>query len=395
MKLTALKVKSLREPGKYGDGNGLWLVIGKTGTKAWTVRVTVDGRRREIGLGTFPDVSLAEARKKALAERQAASSGRDTIAERERAAIPTFEQHARDVHAAERHQWRSAQYALSWLRSLELHVFPQIGAKRLDDITRSDMIAVLQPVSIKTPETARRVWQRCSTVMRSAIAHEWIEHDPAGPAIKAAVPSLRGGNTKKVQAHQRAVPYGEVPAALEMVLASRASLASKLCMKFVVLTVTRSGEARGARWDEIDIGAETWTVPAERMKGGIEHRVPLVSQALDVLADARSLDDGSGLVFPSPLKPGQPLSAGTLLAVLAKLGIDSSVHGFRTAQRQHAHEQSGASWFVAEAVLAHKTGDATAQAYIRDADPFDERKKLMQQWAEFCLPPKPGAAAAD
>ena len=382
MKLTALRVKALTEPGKYGDGNGLWLVIGKTETKAWTVRVTVDGRRREIGLGTFPDITLAEARKQALAERLAASSGRDTIAERERGAVPTFAEHAKQVHAAERHRWRNAQHASSWIRSLETYAFPKIGSMRLDDIRQRDVLAVLTPIWTEIPETARRVRQRISRIMRSAVAYEWIEFDPAGPAILEALPKMPG-----IKRHQRSIPYAEVPAALSRVADSGASLASKLCLKFIVLTATRSGEARGARWDEIDIDAGVWTVPAERMKGGHAHRVPLARQALDVLNEARVIDDESGLVFPSPLKPGRPLSDGTPLGLLKDLEINSSVHGFGTSCRQFALEQTDASWAVAEAVLAHTLGDAVEQAYIRGADPFDERKKLMQEWADHCIPP--------
>ncbi len=240
---------------------------------------------------------------------------------------------------------------------------------------------MLRPIWTDIPETARRVRQRISLVMRSAVAYEWIAYDPAGSAITAALPKMPG-----TKAHQRSIPYAEVPGALSRVADSGATLASKMCLRFVVLTATRSGEARGARWDEIDADAGVWTVPAERMKGGHAHRVPLARQALDVLNEARVIDDESGLIFPSPLKPGNPLSDGTPLGVLKDLEINSSVHGFRTSCRQFALEKTDASWAVAEAVLAHTLGDAVEQAYIRGADPFDERRRLMQEWADFCIP---------
>lgn len=192
----------------------------------------------------------------------------------------------------------------------------------------------------------------------------------------------------RTEAHQRAIPYSEIPDALTTIIDSKTSLASKHCLAMIVLTALRSREALEAQWDEIDMTARVWTVPAERMKRNIEHRVPLSTQALIVLADALKLDDGSGLIFPSPLRSGEPLRSETLLKVLEKQGIDSSVHGFRTPFRQYALEKTGAMWAVAETALAHNLGNSVEQAYIRSVDLFDARKKLMQRWADYCIPPE-------
>jgi len=209
--------------------------------------------------------------------------------------------------------------------------------------------------------------------------HEHIVANAAGEGIDAALP-----RTPKVANHQRAIHYDEVPDAMRRIERSEASPASRLCLQFLVLTGVRSGESRGAQWSEIDFDAATWTIPADRMKGGnAEHRVPLSKQVLDVLAEARELDDGSGLIFPSPLRQGHELSWQALLKVLRTNGVDSTAHGFRTSLRQWLLERSGASWAVAEACLAHTLGNSVERAYVRQADLFDQRRQVMSDWANF------------
>ena len=211
------------------------------------------------------------------------------------------------------------------------------------------------------------------------MANELIETNPAGEAIDGALPSM-----PKVKAHLRALPYQDVGSALRTVDASQTSPASKHCLRFLVFTAARSGEARGATWDEIDIQGATWTIPGSRMKTGTEHRVPLSDQAIEVLTLARQLEDGSGLCFPSPLRPGRMLSDMTITNILRKTGLAdrATVHGFRTSFKTWTMEQTDTPWAVGEAALAHQLGGSVEQAYAR-SDLFDRRRTLMQQWADY------------
>ena len=379
MKLSATRVKALRDPGRYSDGDGLHLFISKTGGKSWVLRTTVGGRRRDIGLGGYPAVSLAQARQRAFDRREEITNGRDPVAYKRRPATPTFREAARAVHELNKPRWRNERHALAWIQTLQRHAFPEIGDKPIDDIGRADVLKVLTPIWTTRPETARRVRQRMRTIFRWAIANELMEANPAGEGVDGALPPM-----PKVKAHLRALPYREVEPALKIVDESQASLAAKRCLRFLVLTAARSGEARGAAWDEIDLRSATWTLPASRMKAGVEHRVPLSSQAVEVLKQARQLDDGTGLCFPSPLKPGRALSDMTLTKTLRSTGLAdrTTVHGFRTSFKTWTMERTDAPWGVAEAALAHQLGGSVEQAYAR-SDLFDRRSKLMQRWADY------------
>ena len=367
------------DPGRYSDGDGLHLFIAKKGRKSWVQRITVDGRRRDIGLGGYPTISLAQARRRASDNREAIGNGRDPIAEKRRPSTPTFSEAAHAVYEANRPRWRNGSHTRAWIQTLERHAFPKIGSKPIDALSRTDVLAVLTPIWSTKPETARRVRQRMRTIFKWAMANELIEANPAGEAIDGALPSM-----PKVKAHLRALPYQEVGMALKIVDASQTSPASKHCLKFLVLTAARSGEARGATWDEIDLARATWTIPGSRMKAGVEHRIPLSDQALDVLALAHELEDGRGLCFPSPLRPGRMLSDMTLTKVLRKadLADRATVHGFRTSFKTWTMEQTDTPWAVSEAALAHQLGGSVEQAYAR-SDLFDRRRVLMQHWADY------------
>ena len=281
------------------------------GSKSWIQRIVIDRRRRDIGLGGYPAIGLAEARSRAAANRTGVAEGRDPVAERRKPRTPTFREAARQVHDANLPRWRKRKHAQSWIQTLERYAFPTLGNVPVDRITNADVLAVLTPIWGSRQETARRVRQRTRTVMRWAMAHGFIEINPAGEAIDGALPTM-----PKVKAHLRALPYREVHDALQTVDSSQASISAKLCLRFTVLTAARSGESRSARWSEIDLDEALWTVPADRMKGGVQHKVPLSSPALDILADALELRDGSDMVFPSPARPGQALSDMTLTKVL-------------------------------------------------------------------------------
>jgi len=381
VKLSATRVRALRNPGRYSDGAGLHLFINRSGRKSWVQRITVDGRRRDIGLGGYPKVSLGQARKRASDNREAVGNGMDPVAEKRRSSTPTFSEAAHTVHESNKPRWRNGSHTRAWIQTLERHAFPKIGNKPIDTISRTDVLGVLTPIWSTKPETARRVRQRMRTIFRWAMANELIEANPAGEAIDGALPSM-----PKVKAHLRALPYQEVGSAMKTVDASQTSPASKLCLKFLVLTAARSGEARGATWDEIDLEDAAWTIPGSRMKAGIDHRVPLSDQALDVLTHARQIEDGSGLCFPSPLRPGRMLSDMTLTNILRKAGLAdrATVHGFRTSFKTWTMEQTDTPWAVGEAALAHQLGGSVEQAYAR-SDLFDRRRMLMQRWADYLV----------
>ena len=377
--LTAAKVKALTKPGMHHDGRGLYLRVAPGGSKGWMLRATIDGRRCDLGLGGYPSVSLAKARQFADAHRLAVAEGRDPLAEKRRAKMPTFAEAAAKVHEVNLPRWKNGKHTDQWINTLRSYAFPTIGKLSLDRIERRDVLAILTPIWTTKPETARRVRQRIRTVLKWGQAHGYVEHNAAGDGIDGALPPL-----PRVKAHFRALPYAEVPAALETIDASPAGLAAKLCMRLLILTAVRSGEARGALWSEIDLDAREWRIPANRMKAGVEHRVPLSDAALAVLHEAAPLRGDDDLIFPSPRKRGSALSDMTLTKVLRDCGLAdrATVHGFRTCFRTRASECTNAPHAVMELSLAHAVGSSVEQAYAR-SDLIEKRRVLMQAWADF------------
>ena len=381
--LTAAKAKSLTTPGMHGDGEGLYLSVSRSGSRSWVQRISIDGRRREMGLGSFPAIGLAQARGLAAANRTAVAEGRDPLAEKQeakrKAAIPTFRQAAEQTYEANRPRWRNGKHTVSWWQTLERHAFPILGDIPVDRIGREHVLQVLTPIWGVRMETARRVRQRIRTVLRWCMARGYVEHNVAGEAIDGALPPM-----PRLKAHLRALPYQEVAVALATVEASRAAFASKLCLRFLILTAARSSEARGATWNEIHEDASEWRIPGSRMKSGAEHRVPLSDAALEVLQRARPLRDDSVLIFPSSVKSGHPMSDMTLTQVLRKTGLAerATVHGFRSSFRDWAAECTSAPHAVMELSLAHAVGSSVEQAYAR-SDLVEKRRALMQAWADF------------
>jgi len=256
-------------------------------------------------------------------------------------------------------------------------VYPRLGKRSVADIATADIMAVLMPIWNEKPETARRVRQRISTVMKWAVAQGYRGDNPAGDAIGAALPK----HNSKTKRHHRALPHGEVGAAIEAVRNSNAGKSAQLALEFLILTSARSGEVRFATWDEIDKASKTWTVPASRMKAGREHRVPLSDRALEILDEAQMLSDESGLVFPGT-RTGKPLSDMTLSKLMRDLGLDAVPHGFRSSFRDWAAECTNAPRDVMEAALAHTVRDKVEAAYNR-TDLFERRRMLMDQWASY------------
>ena len=379
--LTAKFVREVTAPGSYHDGDaGLFLLVKATGRKSYMQRLTIQGRRHDIGLGSTRWVTLTEARQAAQANRKVARAGGDPLALRNRPDVPTFAAAAETVIELHAATWKdSGKSAKQWRASLDTYVMPRLGRRRVDQITTADVMAVLLADGFWNAkrETARRVRQRIGAVMKWAVAEGHRGDNPAGDAIGAALPRNGNGNG----AHFAALPHGDVAAALATVRQSDAGAVTKLLFEFVVLTATRSGEARAATWDEIDFATATWMVPAERMKAGRAHRVPLSARAVEVLAAVRDFADGSGLVFPSTTR-SRALSDSTLSKLLRENGIEAVPHGFRSSFRDWCSERTNAPREVCEAALAHVVRDRVEAAYAR-SDLFDRRRQLMEQWAQY------------
>ena len=372
--LSAAKVRTARKPGRYADGNGLYLLVDPRGNKRWVQRLVIQGKRTDLGLGSYPLVSLIEAREQAFVNRKLSRAGGDPRAERRQETVPTFSETVEKVIAIRRPDWRHPKTAKRWEATLRTYAYPFFGNLPLDQVSGSDVLKALTPIWTAKPETARAVRGHIRDVLDWAIANEYRYDNPAGDAVRLGLRRVR-----RAKKHYEALHYSEVASALVRVRASKASPASKLSLEFQVLTATRPGEARNSRWSAIDLPTRTWTIPAQRMKAEREHRVPLSQRATEILAEAQSLSDGN-LVFPS--RTGKPLSDVTHTKLLRTLGIGCVPHGFRSSFRDWAAECTDAPHEVMEAALAHMVGNATEAAYFR-SDLFDRRRTLMTQWAEY------------
>jgi len=372
-KLTTKKVQGKLKPGMHNDGGGLYLRVSKSGAKSWILRCRVHGAKRDMGLGGAAMVPLADARKKAAAMRAVARDGGDPLAERNRAmSTPTFEQAAQQVWRAQIVPTaRNEKHKNQWITTLRDYAFPAIGARTVDVIQSGDILRVLQPIWLEKPATAVRVRQRLRTVFDWAIA---AQHRTAGNPVSGIETALP--KQPKADNHHAAMPFEEVPRMLSQLGDDPVGL----CLRFLILTAARTGEARFASWSEID--GDVWTVPAQRMKAGVAHRVPLVPEVLTVLGRARGLSEN--LIFPGH-RHGKPIVDTTLRDHLRRLGHPYTVHGFRSTFRDWAAESTNAPREIAELCLAHFVGSAVERAYRR-SDLFDKRRDLLARWARFCCP---------
>lgn len=377
-RLSAAFVRTVKEPGFYGDGHGLHLKVDASGAKRWVQRLVIHGKRRDIGLGSASLVSLAEARETALQHRKTARAGEDPVAAKRRAmGVLSFEEAARKVHELSKPTWRNDKHGEQWLNTLTTYAFPALGSKRIDTISSSDVLAALSPIWNEKPETARRLKQRIGTVFKWAMANGWRVDNPADTITKA-LPKHDRSNV----VHRQALHYDQVGKALAAVRDSDAGMVTKLAFEFLVLTATRSGETREALWNEIDLDRAVWTIPSSRMKAKKPHRVPLSPRCLAILAEAKALKrDGNDLVFPGT-KEGKPLSDMTLSKLMKELEIAAVPHGFRSSFRDWAGEATAHPREVIEFALAHVIKDKAEAAYAR-SDLFEKRKVLMSDWSEF------------
>ena len=382
-KLTARGVASAK-PGRHGDGSGLWLVVSASGAKKWIFRFMIAGKVTEMGLGGG-DVPLAEARNRAATARALAKAGKNPIearreAERAERAKPTFGQCADEFIEAKGSEWRNPKHRAQWAMTLTKYAAP-LRDRPVDEIDTEAVLEVLQPIWLKTPETASRLRGRIEAVLDAARARGFIPRNEANPARwRGHLDKLLPKRPALSRGHHAAMPYENVPAFIRR-LWEREALAA-LALEFVILTAARSGEVLGARWDEIDTKANVWTIPPERMKAGREHRVPLCARAIEILerlAEGRTNE----FIFAGQ-RVGRPLSDMSMEMVLRRMGIgDATVHGFRSSFRDWAGNETHFQREVAEAALAHVVGDKAEQAYRR-GDALEKRRALMDAWGRYC-----------
>jgi integrase len=364
--------------GRHSDGGGLYLNVSPSGTKSWLFMWVVAGKRREMGLGPYPAISLAKARNRASTCRTQLEDGLDPIAERDREAEPTFGKCADLFLESMEASWRNDKHRAQWRMTLDIYCEP-IRGKRVSSIDTEDVLKVLKPLWSTKPETASRLRGRIERVLDFAAARGWRNSE--NPARwRGHLKSVLPARVVLSRGHHAAMPYDDVPAFVAK-LRNAAAMAAR-ALEFLILTAARSGEALGATWAEIDLGARAWTIPALRMKAAREHRVPLSDRAVAILtqlAEARV----SEFVFPGQ-KPGRPLSATAMEMLLRRMKADQyTVHGFRSAFRDWAGDETQFQREVAEAALAHRVGDATERAYRR-ADALEKRRELMKAWERFC-----------
>ena len=373
MALTKRFCETVKKPGRYADGrrDGLYLAASETGAKSWGQRITIRGKRRDLGLGSFRFVTLPEAREAAFENQKIARRGGDPKESRERI-VPTFAHAMESVIALHAPTWRDKDAPRVWRNSVATYA-AGLATMRVDAITAADVLAVLVPLMSDKARTAERLRAIINAVVRWAMGQGY-RIDPM-PTVRAALPK----NARKT-AHHRTVAADRIGEALATMRAVDAFPTIALAIEFIALTASRSGEVRGMTWGEIDMDAATWVVPAERMKGGVDHRVPLSKRALEVLEAVRPYGDGEGLVFPAPR--GGTLAPNSLTRLVAKAGLadEMTIHGLRSSFRDWAAD-TGKARELAEAALAHTVGGVEG-AYFR-SDLFGRRRTLMDQWAAY------------
>ena len=374
--LSATFCKTVKQPGRYGDGRGsfglsLLVKSGSTGrmSKSWTQRLLIDGKYTSIGLGSYPLTTLAEAREKALTNRRELAQGIDP--RKPKTVIPTFGDALDRVIEIHAPNWRNPKTARQWRSSLETHAAP-LMPRLVSEIDTADVMACMAAMAGKK-DIAVKVKQRIGLIMKWAIAEGHRSDNPAGDVLTAALPKS-GQRTE----HHRALPFADVGAAIATIRETDAWQGTKLAFEFLTLTATRSSETRLVQWTEID--GDVWTIPANRMKQGREHRIPLSRQAMSVLRQARELSDGTGLVFPS--ERGKVMSDSTISKLVRENKIGCVPHGMRSSFRDWAAECTDVPREIAEHCLAHVEGSASELAYRR-TDYFERRRGLMQQWADY------------
>ncbi|MGF6974924.1 integrase [Paraburkholderia sp. JPY465] len=394
--LGPLAVKRLTTPGKHpvGGVEGLYLKVTDTGSRSWVLRVTVAGKRREIGLGAYNEsgMGVAVARAKALSVREDIARGVDPVMQKKEAASRlrasqalemTFEQAAKRFITAKEPEWRNSKHGAQWTYTLEEFAYPLIGKMMIRHVTRAHVTEILEPIWTTKTETASRLRGRIEAILDWARVKGFRDEGVNPAAWRGNLDKLLSApkKTKRVRNHP-ALPIDQMGAFMVTLRATEG--VSARCLEFSILTASRSGEARFAEWTEIDLEKKVWSVPAEKMKAKKEHRVPLSPAAVRLLQSIER-KQGVDLVFPSP-RSARVLSDMSLLELMRRQNLEATPHGFRSTFRDWASEYTNYPRELAEVALAHIKGDATEAAYWR-GDVLEKRRRMMTDWAEFCTTP--------
>lgn len=375
-RLSAKAVDALKTPGKHRVDDGLYLRVTQAGGRTWSMRYMLAGKAREMGLGPYPTVTLAEARDKAGEAKRLLATGQDPLNVRAGSTSIPFDEAADRYIETHKAGWSNAKHAQQWANTLRVYASPKIGGKPVSDITAVDVLSVLQPIWTAKPETASRVRMRIEAILDWASVHKFRDAEKPNPArwkghLEHALPKRSKVATVK---HHAAIHWPEIPAFWATL--AQTDGAAACALSFLILTAARTGEVTGAVHAEVDHDAGTWTVPAARMKARRDHRVPLSTQALAILGSGRE-----GPLFAGPT--GKPLSNMAMAMLMRRLGFGGfTVHGFRSSFRDWVSEATDFQGEIAEAALAHIVGDKTEAAYRR-GDLFEKRRALMQAWADF------------
>lgn len=394
--LTDLAVRKIALPGRHAVGGvpGLHLQVTPSGARSWVLLLMIGGRRREMGLGGYPEVSLRDAREAARSARADVRDGRDPIGERRAAKQSlmaaaakrtTFKEAAEAFLAAHEAGWANPKHRQQWANTLETYAYPIVGALAVADVELAHILKILEPIWATKTETAKRLRGRIEQVLDAAYTRGLIDGPWQNPARwrghldkMLAKPSRVAKTT-----HHKALPVDDASAFMGH-LKQQEGMGAR-ALEFAILTAARSGEVRGATWHEIDLAKAVWIIPAERMKARREHRVPLSADAIALLKKLTQLG-GSDLVFPAPR--GGMLSDMTLSAVLRRMKVDAVPHGFRSTFRDWTAERTAYPGEVCEMALAHTVGSKVEAAYRR-GDMFERRRRLMDDWAAFLKSPAP------
>jgi integrase len=388
-RLSAQAVQRAKQPGSYPDGGGLYLHVAPGGSRSWVYRFMLAGREREMGLGSFLTVTLAEARLKAADARKLRASGIDPIEARraqhaaalvKAAKALTFRNAAASYIAAHRAGWRNAEHAHQWEATLSSYVYPVLGDLPVGAIDTALVLHALEPIWTNKTETAARVRGRIEAVLDWAKARGY--RDGENPARwRGHLDKLLPAQSKVGSlTHHPAMPVGELPGFIRTLRSEQGTAARAL--EFLILTAARTGEVAGAMWSEIDTATGAWNIPAARMKGAREHRVPLSEPAITILSGIKAKIGSDGFIF-SARKRAKPLPQRAMRTLLERMRDDATVHGFRSTFRDWAAEETEFASEVIEMALAHTVSNKVEAAYRR-SDLFEKRRKLMQQWGSYC-----------
>lgn len=389
--LTPLGVRNAKS-GRHADGGGLHLLVKASGARSWVYRFMLNGKSRDVGLGSAagPDaLSLAKARDAATALRLKVKAGIDPLNERDKKAAEalaasqaahvagiSFRDVATAYIATNEDSWSNAKHRQQWRNTLATYVYPVIGDLPVAEVKTAHVLSILEPIWKDKPETASRIRGRIETILDAAKARGYREGE--NPARwRGHIAQILPARSRLARGHHKAMPYTAIPEFMEQ-LHCRDAVAA-LALEFAILTAARSGEVIGATWDEVALGRATWTIPAQRMKAGKEHRVPLSPRAIEILDAVRPF--GCDSLFPSA--KGRNLSGMAMSMLLRRMQQDCTVHGFRSSFRDWTAECTSYSHEVCEMALAHVIGNKAEAAYRR-GDLFEKRRMLMDAWAAFC-----------